>query len=110
MNFSFLLVGLSSLTFALWTAYGLYRRYNGTLPERPKQRKWWFGVCVDFSETVGIPVSIVRFFVLFYTPVGLGPVFYFIYYLVIRNKEPIPLKSPERNLQISKIESHYFGS
>ena len=110
MNFSFLLVGLSSLTFALWTAYGLYRRYKGTIPERPKQRKWWYGVCADFSETVGIPVSIVRFFVLFYTPVGLGPVFYFIYYLVIRNKEPIPLKSPERNLQISKIESHYFGS
>jgi len=110
MNFSFLLIGLSSLIFALWTAYGLYRRYKGTLPERPKQRKWWYGVCADFSETVGIPVSIVRLFVLFYTPVGLGPVFYFIYYLVIRNKEPIPLKSPERNLQISKIESHYFGS
>jgi len=84
MNLSFLLVGLSSLFFALWTAYGLYRRYKGTLPERPAQRKRWFGVCADFSETVGIPVSIVRFFVLFYTPVGLGPVFYFIYYLVIR--------------------------
>jgi len=79
MNLSFLLVGLSSLFFALWTAYGLYRRYKGTLPERPAQRKRWFGVCADFSETVGIPVSIVRFFVLFYTPVGLGPVFYFIY-------------------------------
>ena len=110
MNLSFFLVGLSSLLFALWAAYGLYRRYKGTLPERPAQRKRWFGVCADFSETVGIPVSIVRFFVLFYTPVGLGPVFYFIYYLVIRNKEPIPLKSPEPNLQISKIESHYFGS
>ena len=49
--------------------------------ERPKQRKWWFGVCADFSETVGIPFSIVRLFVLLYIPVRLGPVFYFIYYL-----------------------------
>ena len=75
MNISFLLVGLSSLLFALWTAYGLYRRYKGTLPERPAKQKKWFGVCVDFSETVGIPVSIIKFFVLVYTPVGLGPVF-----------------------------------
>jgi len=39
MNLSFLLVGLSSLFFALWTAYGLYRRYKGTLPERPHNEK-----------------------------------------------------------------------
>ena len=63
-----------------------------------------------FLESDCIPVSIVKLFVLFYTPVGLGLVFYFVYYLVIRNKEPIPLKSTERNLQISKIESHYYGS
>ncbi len=96
--------------FAFWTASGLYRRHAGNLPESPVQQKRWLGVCADFSTTVGIPVGFIRFIILLYTPVGLGPVFYFIYYLVIRNKEPIPLKSPERNLQISKIESHYFGS
>ncbi len=78
--------------------------------ERPKQRKWWFGVCADFSEKEDIPVSIVRLFVLLYIPVRLGPVFYFIYYWVIRNREPLPLKSLERDLQISKIKIHYYGS
>jgi phage shock protein PspC (stress-responsive transcriptional regulator) len=110
MNYLLLLIGLLSLIFAFWTAYGLYRRHAGNLPESPVQQKRWLGVCADFSTTVGIPVGFVRFIILLYTPVGLGAVFYFIYYFAIRKPATLPPTIPERELQITKIESHYYRS
>ena len=110
MNYIFLAIGLPSLFFAILTASGLYRRQTGTLPVRPLQRKWLLGVCTDFSETVGIQVGFVRFIILLYTPVGLGAVFYFIYYFVILNRAVLPPTLPEREPQITIIESHYYRS
>jgi len=55
-------------------------------------------------------VGAVRFFVLLYTPLGLGMIFYFIYYWFIINRVSIPLLTPEHEIQITKIKSYYIGS
>ena len=65
---------------------------------------------VDLSKTLGIHVVAVRFFVLLFKPLGLGLIFYFIYYWFIINKVFIPLLTPEHEIQITKIKSYYFGS
>jgi len=105
-----LLIGLLSMMFAFWIMHGLIRRYRGTLPEHPLSKTWWLGVCADVSKTLDIPAGAVRFFVLLYTPLGLGLIFYFIYYWFIINRVSIPLLTPEHEIQITKIKSYYFGS
>ena len=89
---------------------GLIRRYRGTLPEHPLSKNWWLGVCADVSKTRGIPVVAVRFYVLLYIPLGLGLIFYFIYYGFIINRVSIPLLTPEHEIQITNIKSYYFGA
>ena len=98
------------MMFAFWIMYGLIRRYRGTLPEHPLIKTWWLGVCADVSKMLDIPAGVVRFFVLLYTPLGLGLIFYFIYYWIIINRVFIPLLTPEHEIQITKIKSYYFGS
>ena len=90
--------------------YGLIRRYRGTLPEHLPSKNWWLGVCVDVSKTLDIPVFVVRFYVLLYIPLGLGMIFYFIYYWFIINRVTSPLLIPDHEKQITKIKSYYFGS
>ena len=90
--------------------HGLIRRYRGTLPEHLPIKNWWLGVCADVSKTLAIPVGAVRFFALLYTPLGLGLIFYFIYYWFIIKRVFIPLLTPEHEIQITKIKSYYFGS
>jgi len=83
---------------------------QGALPEHPPSKNWWLGVSADVSKTFGIPVIAVRFFVLLYTPLGIGLIFYFIYYWFFINRVSIPPLTPEDEIQISKIKSCYFGS
>nr|ADI18003.1 hypothetical protein [uncultured delta proteobacterium HF0200_19J16] len=90
--------------------HGLIRRYMGTLPEHIPSKNWWLGVCAEVSKTFGIPVVAVRFYILLYTPLGLGLIFYFIYYWFIINRVFIALLTPEHEIQIKKIKSYYFGS
>jgi len=90
--------------------HGLIRRYRGTLPENLPSKNWRIGVCADVSKTLGIPVVAVRFYVLLYIPLGLGLIFYFIYYWFIINRVPIPLLAPEHEIPITKFKSYYFGS
>ena len=105
-----LLIGLLSMMFAFWIMHVLILRYRGTLPEHPLSKTWWLGVCADVSKTLDIPAGAVRFFILVYTPLGLGLIFYFIYYWFIINRVSIPLLTPEHEIQITKIKSYYFGS
>ena len=105
-----LLIGLLSVVLAFWIMHGLIQRYMGTLPEHPLSKYWWLGVCADVSKTLAIPVGAVRFFVLLYTPLGLGLIFYFIYYWFIINRVPSPLLTQEHEIQITKIKSYCFGS
>ena len=98
------------MMFAFWIMHGLIRRYRGTLSEHQLSKNWWLGVCADVSKTLDIPAGAVRFFVMLYTPLGLGMIFYFIYYWFIINRVSIPLLTPEHEIQITKIKSYYFGS
>ena len=82
----------------------------GTLPEHLPSKNWWLGVCAEVSKTLAIPVGAVRFFELLYTPLGLGLIFYFIYYWLTINRVFIPLLTPEHEIQITNIKSYYFGS
>ena len=82
----------------------------GTLPEHLPSKNWWLGVCVDVSKTLGISVFAVRFYVLIYIPLGLGLIFYFIYYWLIINRVFIPLLTLWHEIQVTKIKSYYFGS
>ena len=82
----------------------------GTLPEHPLSKNWWLGVCADVSKMLDIPVGAVMVFVLLYTPLGLGMIFYFIYYWFIINRASILLLTPEHEAQIIKIKSYYLGS
>jgi len=106
----YLLIGLLSMIHAFFMVYGLIRRNNRTLPEHPSSKIWWLGVCADLSKTLDINVVAIRFFVLLYTPLGLGLIFYLINYWIIINRVSIPLLTPEREIQITKIKSYYFGS
>ena len=98
------------MIFAFWILHGLIRRYRGTLQGHPLSKTWWLGVCADVSKTLAIPVVAISFYVLLYTPLGLGLIFYFIYYWFIINRVSIPLLTPEHEIQITKIKSYYFGS
>ena len=82
----------------------------GTLPEHLPSKNWWLGVCADVSKKLIIPEVTVRFYVLLYIPLGLGLIFYFIYYWFTINKVSIPLLTPEHEIQITKIKNYYFRS
>ena len=90
--------------------HGLNRRYSRTLLEHLSSKIWWIGVCAYLSKTLGIHVFTISYFVMLYTPLGLGLIFYLIYYWIIINKVSIPLLTPEREIQITKINSYYFDS
>jgi len=90
--------------------HGLIGRYRGALPKHLPIKIWWLGVCADLSQTLCIPVVAVRFYVLLYIQLGLGLIFYFIYYWFIINRVLFPLLTPEHEIQITKIKSYYFGS
>ena len=107
---SLFVFGLLSMVPAFCIMHGLILRYRGTLPEHPLSKNWWLGVCADVSKTLAIPEGAVRFFVMLYTPLGLGMIFYFIYYWIIINRVSIPLLTPEHEIQITKIKSYNFGS
>jgi len=85
-------------------------RYRGTIPGYIPSKNCWLGVCADLSKTLDIPVVVVRFYILFYTTLGLGLIFYFIYYCFIINRVSIPLLTPKHEIQITKIKIYYFGS
>ena len=90
--------------------HGLIRRYRRTLQEHLPSKNRWLEVCADVSKTLGTPAVPVRIYVLLYIPLGLGLIFYFIYYWLIINRVFIPLLTPEHEIQITKIKSYYFGS
>jgi phage shock protein PspC (stress-responsive transcriptional regulator) len=90
--------------------HGLIRRYRGILPEHKPIKNWWLGVCAYVSKTLGIPVIVVRFFVLPYGSLGLGLIFNFIYYWFIKNIVYITPLTQEDEIQSIKIKSCYFGS
>ena len=90
--------------------HGLIRRYSGTLLGHLSSKIWWIGVCADLSKTLGIHVVTISYFVMLYTPLGLGLIFYFIYYCFITNRVSILTLTPEHKVQILKIKSYYFGS
>ncbi|GEM_PF-268190 len=110
INTFYLLTRLLSMVPAFCLMHGLIRRYSRTLPEHLPSKNWWLGVCADVSKTLGIHVVAVRFFVLLFTPLGLGLIFYFIYYGFIIDRVSILLLTPEYEVQITKIKSCYLGS
>jgi len=110
INTFYLLIGLLSMVPEFCLIHGLIRRYSRTLPGYPSIKKWRCGVCADLSKKLGIHVVSVRFFVLLFTPLGLGLIFYFIYYWFIINRVSILLLNPEHEVQIIKIKSCYQGS
>ena len=90
--------------------HGLILRHKGALPEHKSSRIWSLGLYAVLSKTLGIHVVAVRFFVLLYTSLGLGLIFYFIYYWFIIIRVSIPLLTTEHKVQIIKIKSCYLGS
>jgi len=110
INTFYLLIGLLSMVPAFCIMHGLIRRYRETLPEHPSSKFWRLGVCADLSKTLGKHVVAVRFFVMLYTPIGSGMIFFPIYYWVIINRVFISILTPEHEVQIIKIKSCYLGS
>ena len=94
---------------AICIMYGLVWRYRETFPEHLPSKNWWFGVCADVSKTLGIHLIEVKFFVLLYTLLGLGRLFYFIYYGFNINRVSISPLTPEDEIQVTKIKSCYCG-
>lgn len=103
-----IVLGFLSLIFGLWTVIGLSRQ-NKRAVSKTRKKKWFLGVCADFSQYVGIPLWIVRLYAILFAPFILGIVFYLMYYLVIRNrKEPQKPQKPKKPLQITQMESHHY--
>ncbi len=107
LNGLLLLVGLPSLVLAFWTLYGLATR--GRRPEAPPRKGRLLGVAADYAHVVGMPVWLVRSFLVFYGLMGVGFIFYGLYYLVMRTRPAPILEPPEASPPptITKIESHY---
>ena len=103
-----LLIGILSLIFAVWTIYGLtQRKHRKSLP--PLKKKWFLGVCADFSQYVGMPLWVVRLYAILYSPFIVGILFYFLYYLVIKVHPSPPVITPsKRPVKITKMESHHY--
>jgi len=110
INIFYLLIDSLSMMSELCIMHVPIMRYRGTLPENPSRKIWWLGVCADLSKMLGIHLVAVKFFVLLYKPLGLGRIFYFIYYSFIKNSVFIPQLTPEHEVQIIKIKSCYLGS
>ena len=109
MNFAAVLIGIPSLLFGLLIAYGLIRRLNGNLNDAPAKNRWILGVCEDFSRVVGIFFFIFSVFFVIYTPLVIGPILYILYYIVMRVRRTAPpIEEDTSNLQVTKIESHYY--
>ena len=50
-----------------------------------------------------------RIFFLIYTPLVIGPILYILYYIVMRvRRTATPIEEDTSNLQVTKIESHYY--
>jgi len=103
-------LGLLSFLFALWILAGLYRRFRGIIPDRPLPSSLWLGVCADVSLYLEIPVVVIRCFVLLYTPLLFGILFYFVYYWVMQSKKPPATLEEviEKPMEVTQIESHYY--
>ena len=104
-----LLFGLITLLFAAWIVVGLIRHHTGMLEERPKRKPWLLGVCEDFSRQVDIPLGVVRPLILLYGFLGIGLLFYLLYYWAMRRRqqavpEPVIAPSPK----VTRIESHHY--
>jgi len=104
-----LLFGLITLLFAAWIVVGLIRHHTGMLEERPKRKRWLLGVCEDFSRQVGIPLGILRLLLLLYGVLGIGVLFYLLYYCAMRRWQqvvPEPVVPPPPT--VTRIESHHY--
>mgnify|MGYP003311760402 FL=1 len=109
MNLAAVLIGIPSLLFGLLIAYGLIRRFNGNLNDAPPKNRWILGVCEDFSRMVGLFFFIFSVFFVIYTPLVIGPILYTLYYIVMRVRTTAPpIDEDTSNLQVTKIESHYY--
>jgi len=109
VNAPLLLFGLVTLIFAMWIAIGLVRHHTGMLEERPKRKTWLLGVCEDFSRQVGIPLGVVRPLILLYGALGIGVLFYLLYYWAMCRRQqalPEPMASPPPT--VTRIESHHY--
>tara|TARA_B100001123_G_scaffold357921_1_gene412405 strand:+ start:502 stop:870 length:369 start_codon:yes stop_codon:yes gene_type:complete len=111
INTFYLLIGLLSMVYTFCIIHGWIRKYRRrTLPEHPSSKIWRLGVCADLSKTLGIHALAVTFFVLLYTPLDLGLIFYFIYYWFFINRVSVLLLTPEYEVQIIKIKRCYLAS
>ena len=109
LNTPLLLFGLVTLLFAAWIVVGLIHRHTGMLEERSKRKPWLLGVCEDFSRQVDIPLGVVRLMILLYGVLGIGGLFYLLYYWAMRRRPqvvPEPVVAPTPT--VTRIESHHY--
>lgn len=110
MNSAAFLIGIPSLIFGSWIAYGFYCRASGRLPESPPGERWLLGVCEDFSRMVVIPPWVMRCFFVIYSILGIGLLHNLLYFLMMRvcSRETIYEKEFMPAPQVTKIESLYY--
>ena len=109
MNSAAFLIGILSLIFGSWIAYGFYCRASGRLPETLPGKRWLLGVCKDFSGTVAIPLWIMRFCFVIYSILGIGLLLYLLYFLMMSVRRPKVLDKEFMTApQVTKIKSLYY--
>ena len=78
----------------------------------PPPKGWLFGVCADVASILRIPVTVVRLVVLIYTPFVIGLLFYFVYWLILRQRrkrQAVAAQTPQRApATITKIDSIHY--
>lgn len=102
---TFFLLGLTALIFGIWTVLGLLFGSRGK--DRKAGKRWFLGVCADFSHLVGIPLGLVRMLTLIYAPFLIGLLFYVLYYYVLGLREKNQPKPQPRlaKPQITRMDS-----
>lgn len=81
--------------------------------EKYVPKGWFLGVCADIAQILRVPVFVIRFLVLFYTPFVIGLLFYLIYAWLLRRRKrreaDAAAQKPERRpATITKIDSIHY--
>lgn len=104
-------LGTLLLFFGICTLIGLFQLMLGRKPTGTPSKRWLLGVCADFSHLIGIPLWLVRTYAVVFTPMLVGIIFYFLYFLVMLSlRKPAVKAQPDnpRNVNVTRMDTYHF--
>ena len=101
----FIFLIILPLIFASWTIINLIHKPPY---QKPVSKKWFLGVCSDYSSYVNIPLWVVRLYAIVFSPLIIGPIFYFFYYWILQKRLLKKTTEISKEVIVTKIDSHHY--